>query len=88
MKENELPAYMYHPGYHARNQDVANAYGLNAGLKAIFDRMRLRKDCPIWLLEKLDSLIQHSNCLIQPLVDHRDEIKQSCIQVDKTVKEV
>lgn len=63
-----------HPGYRARNLDVANAYGLNAGLCNIKYRMQKRKDCPLWLILKLDDMIHRSNCLITPLIQHRDEI--------------
>lgn len=61
-------------GYLARNQDVAKAYGLNAGLCSIRKRMQQRKDCPVWLLEKLNDMIQRSNELIRPLIEHRDEL--------------
>jgi len=65
-----------HPGYRARNLAVANCYGLNVGLCSIQDRMRRRKDCPAWLLLKLEDMIYRSNCLIQPLIDHRNELPQ------------
>lgn len=63
-----------HPGYRARNLDVFNAYKLNAGLCDIKARMQKRKDCPLWLLIKLDDMIHRSNCLIRPLIDHRNEL--------------
>jgi hypothetical protein len=61
-------------GYLARNLDVANAYGLNAGLVCMRKRMQTRKDCPAWLLQSLDEMIHRSNCLIRPLVEHRDDL--------------
>lgn len=61
-------------GYLARNLDVANAYGLAAGLVAIKERVRTRRDCPLWILDKLDDMIHRSNLLIRPLVEHRDEL--------------
>lgn len=63
-----------HPGYRARNLDVAKMYGLNSGLCKIERRMKERKDCPLWLLRTLDDLIFKSNCLISPLIEHRDEL--------------
>ena len=63
-----------HPGYRARNLDVANAYGLNSGLCKIAERMKKRKDCPMWLSEQLDFMIQRSNKLIFPLVQYRNEL--------------
>lgn len=63
-----------HPGYRARNMDVTAAYGLNAGLCSIKKRMRQRKDCPLWLIKKLDEVITRSNQLIEPLIRHRDEL--------------
>lgn len=68
-----------HPGYRARNLDVATAYGLTAGLCDIKVRMRKRKDCPTWFLIKIDDLIYRSNCLIRPLIEHRNEIKKEII---------
>jgi len=65
-----------HPGYRARNLDVAKIYGLNAGLCSIQTRMQKRKDCPLWLLERLNEMIYKSNCLIRPLVEHRDELSR------------
>jgi hypothetical protein len=62
------------PEYLRRNLDVANCYGLNAGLCSIQERMRRRKDCPAWLLLKLGDMIYRSNCLLQPLIDHRNEL--------------
>ena len=62
-------------GYLARNLSVAKAIGLNSGLCAVADRMKKRKDCPLWLINKLADLIYVSNCLIPPLVQHRDELK-------------
>lgn len=61
--------------YRARNLDVANAYGLNKGLVVICERMRKRKDCPLWLIEQLNELIERSNRLIRPLIEHRDEMR-------------
>jgi len=63
-----------HPGYRARNLDVCTAYGLNAGLCKTFDRMRTRKDCPVWLLKALSDYIDRSNVLIGALRRYRDEI--------------
>ena len=62
-------------GYTARNLDVAVAYGLNAGLAAIRERMRQRRDCPAWFIEQIDDMIQRSNCLLRPLIEHRDELQ-------------
>ena len=61
-------------GYMARNRDVAKAYGLNAGLCSIRKRMQERTDCPAWLLKSLDDMIDRSNCLLRPLIEHRDEL--------------
>ena len=63
-----------HPGYRARNLDVATAVGLNAGLCALQFRMAQRKDCPTWVITLLSDLIQRSNRIITPLVLYRDEI--------------
>jgi hypothetical protein len=63
-----------HPGYRARNLDVAKCVGLNNGLQSIKTRMQKRKDCPMWLLEKLDDMITRSNHLISPLARYRDEL--------------
>jgi len=63
-----------HPGYEARNLDVARMYGINVDLCSIHERMRSRKDYPLWLMKKLLDLIDKSNSLIRPLVDHRDEL--------------
>lgn len=63
-----------HPGYLARNRDVAKCYGLTAGLCAINKRMKARKDCPVWLLVALEDMIQRSDCLVVPLIQHRDEL--------------
>jgi len=63
-------------GYLARNLDVAKIIGLNAGLCSIVERIKKRKDCPTWLIRKLVDLIYTSNCLITPLVQHRDELKE------------
>jgi len=69
-----------HPGYRARNLDVAKIYGLNAGLCKIQERMAKRKDCPLWLIKRLDDMIYRSNCLIRPLIEHRDELPPSLDQ--------
>jgi hypothetical protein len=61
-------------GYLARNLDVCNAIGLNAGLCSVRDRMRERKDCPAWFLEKMEEMIERSDKLIRPVVEHRDEL--------------
>jgi len=63
-----------HPGYRSRNLALAKAYGLNAGLCNIKERMQKRRDCPKWLLAKLDDMINRSNCLIKPLIEHRNEL--------------
>lgn len=65
-----------HPGYRARNLDVATAYGLNAGLCDLRDRMSRRKDCPSWFLLNISELIYKSNCLLRPLIEHRNEIRK------------
>ncbi len=62
------------PEYLDRNLDVANAYGLSAGLCKIRERMALRRDCPVWLLRKLSDMIVQSGLLVQPLIDYRDEV--------------
>lgn len=66
-----------HPGYTARNLDVAKVYGLEAGLCTMKARMGARRDCPLWFLEKIDDLIHRSSCLIRPLVEHRDELPKT-----------
>ena len=62
-------------GYRARDLDLANCYGLVAGLCDISDRMRARKDCPVWLVEELSLMILRANCLLGPLEKYRDELK-------------
>lgn len=76
MKEGQATD-TYPPGYAARNLDVAKITGLNSGLCAIVERMKKRKDCPTWLISRLVRLIDTSNCLIQPLIHHRDELKEA-----------
>ena len=71
---------MSESGYLARNLDVAKIIGLNAGLCAIVERLKKRKDCPLWLIGKLVDLIYVSNCLITPLVQYRDELLAADIQ--------
>jgi hypothetical protein len=61
-------------GFMARELDVANAYRLNNGLADIRERMRQRKDCPNWFIAAMDDALHRSNCLIRPLIDHRDEL--------------
>ena len=63
-----------HPGYLARNQDVCKVYGLCAGLCKIQDRLKGKRSTPQWLLADLENILNKANCLIRPLVDHRDEI--------------
>ena len=75
MKEGQAMS-TYPPGYLARNLDVAKIIGLNAGLCSIVERLKKRKDCPLWLIGKLVDLIYVSNYLITPLVQHRDELKE------------
>ena len=65
-----------HPGYRARNLDVATAYGLNAELCKTLDRMRKRGDCPLWLIESLCDCIQRSNVLIGALRRYRDDLPE------------
>ena len=67
---------MEHPGHRARNLDVANAYGLVSGLCDIKGRVTARKDCPAWLSTALFEMIHKANCLIEPLIQHRDELKK------------
>ncbi|MEI7673810.1 MAG: hypothetical protein WCK00_17030 [Deltaproteobacteria bacterium] len=71
---------MSESGSLARNLDVAKIIGLNAGLCAIVERLKKRKDCPLWLIGKLVDSIYVSNCLITPLVQHRDELLEADIQ--------
>jgi len=61
-------------GFMAREVDVANAYRLNKGLADIRERMRQRKDCPHWFISAMDEALHRSNCLIRPLIEHRDEL--------------
>jgi len=61
-----------HPGYRARKMDVIEWERLNARLCAVSDRMRKRKDCPIWLLMELAELARKADCLTAPLREHRD----------------
>lgn len=63
-----------HPGYLARNLDVATAKGLNAGLCKTLSRMKRRKDCPLWLIEALQDYIDRSNTMIRVTVEHRNEL--------------
>lgn len=63
-----------HPGYLARNLDVAAARGLNAEISRAFDRMRNRKDCPLWLIESLSECLSKSNRMIGVAVKYRDEL--------------
>ena len=63
-----------HPGYLARNQDVCKAYGLATGLAKIQERLKGKSRTPNWLLTDLEDMFYRANCLIRPLVDHRDEI--------------
>ena len=65
-----------HPGHSARNLDVCTAYGLNAGLCKTLDRMKARKDCPLWLIERLNDYIDRSNVLIGALRRCRDDIPE------------
>ena len=69
-------AKIRHPGHRARNLDVCTAYGLNAGLCKTLDRMRARKDCPLWLIESLSDYIDRSNVLIGALRRCRDDIPE------------
>ena len=62
-------------GYRARDLDLANCYGLVSGLCDISDRMKARKDCPVWLAVELSNMIFRANCLLGPLKMHRDELK-------------
>lgn len=82
--EAQLPPLVSR-GYKARNLDVAVAYGLNAGLAAIRDRMRKRQDCPAWFLAQMDDMMQRSNCLLRPLIEHRDELQPSSNDKGKPV---
>jgi len=66
-----------HPGYRARNLDVATAYGLTVGLCNLRERMRKRRDCPTWFMLNIDGLIYKSNCLLRPLIEHRNEISKN-----------
>ena len=62
-------------GYRARDLDLANCYGLAAGLYDIWSRMTARKDCPVWLVVDLADMIFRANCLLGPLEKYRDELK-------------
>lgn len=57
-----------HPGYRARNLDVANIEGLTSGLCDIKERIRKRKDCPIWSLN-FNDYIQNYRKLCSNLTD-------------------
>ena len=62
------------PGYNVRNLYVSKAHRLNVGLCNIKDRMTAREDCPVWFIRQMNDMIDKSNCLIRPLVQHRDEL--------------
>lgn len=65
-----------HPGYRARNLDVTEALRLNHNLCAAYERVRGRKDAPVWLLEALAEATRVSNHLVGPLIRHRDELPE------------
>jgi len=67
---------MNNPGRRARNLDLCNAYGINAGLCSIRDRLSGQKRTPLWLLTALNDLIERSNHNITPLQLRRDELQR------------
>lgn len=64
------------PGYMARNADVTSIKRINSNLCKIMERMRKRRDCPSWLIMALIAEIQRANCLIPPLEQLRDALKE------------
>lgn len=66
-----------HPGYLARNLDVANVVGLNAGINNLLSRLKKLKRTPLWLICELHELQERSDRLIPRLIEHRDELPQS-----------
>jgi hypothetical protein len=63
-----------HPGWRAREKDVEMGYRLNENLCDIKSRLSGRPGCPKWLLKALDEAIYKSNCLLRPLIEHRNEL--------------
>lgn len=59
-----------------RNLLVANAEGLNAGLCKTLDRMAARRDCPRWLIDRLEDYIGRSEKTIRVAVAWREELSQ------------
>lgn len=62
------------PAYNAANLDVANAYGLEAGLNKIYERMKSRNDCPLWFIEEMDDCIKRANRVIPVLIQRRNDV--------------
>lgn len=65
------------PGYDARDKDVKRAEKLTNRIDSVRERMRMRRDCPLWFIEEMDDILHRANCLIGPLEHHRDELLQN-----------
>jgi len=59
--------------YTARAKHVTRAKDLRAGLIKTLQRMRVRQDCPLWLISPLDTAIMRIDRLIPPLEAYRDD---------------
>ena len=61
--------------YLRRNIECAKAYGANANVSSIIERLREQKRVPKWLLEKLQGIEDRTKNLGLEMANYRDELK-------------